>query len=342
MYKIGIICPSEIAFRRFLPSLQRVKEFAFVGVAIASSEEWSGSSSQVDYSVIETINKERIKAQSFVDNFGGKIYEGYQTLLQSSDIDAVYIPLPPALHFRWAKLALEAGKNVFLEKPFTTNLENTQTLIALAKEKGLALHENYMFMFHKQIEEVDKFIVDGNVGKVRSYKISFGFPCRAMTDFRYNKTLGGGALLDAGGYCIKYASHLLGDTARFVCANSFFENEFEVDIFGSATLVNEEGVIAQIVFGMDNDYRCELEAWGSAGTITTGRILTAPDGFQPDMVVKRNQEYETIKLSADFAFEKSIHRFYDCLKNEEIRAENYKIIERQSLLVDQFINYRNK
>jgi predicted dehydrogenase len=163
-----------------------------------------------------------------------------------------------------------------------------------------------------------------------------------MTDFRYNKALGGGALLDAGGYCIKYASHLLGDTARFVCANSFFENEFEVDIFGSATLVNEEGVIAQIVFGMDNDYKCELEAWGSAGTITTGRILTAPDGFQPDMVVKRNQEYETIKLSADFAFEKSIHRFYDCLKNEEIRAENYKIIERQSLLVDQFINYRNK
>ena len=179
-------------------------------------------------------------------------------------------------------------------------------------------------------------------GKVRSYKISFGFPRRAKTDFRYNKTLGGGALLDAGGYCIKYASHLLGDTARFVCANSFFENEFEVDIFGSATLVNEEGVIAQIVFGMDNDYKCELEAWGSAGTITTGRILTAPDGFQPDMVVKRNQEYETIKLSADFAFEKSIHRFYDCLKNEEIRTENYKIIERQSLLVDQFINYRNK
>lgn len=342
MYRIGIICPSEIAFRRFLPSLQKVKEFSFVGVAIATPEEWVGSDSQVNDIVIETINKERLKAQSFVDNFGGKIYEGYQTLLQSSDIDAVYIPLPPALHFRWAKLALEAGKNVFLEKPFTTNIENTQTLIALAKEKGLALHENYMFMFHKQIEEVDKFIVDGNVGKVRSYKISFGFPRRAMTDFRYNKALGGGALLDAGGYCIKYASHLLGDTARFVCANSFFENEFEVDIFGSATLVNEEGVIAQIVFGMDNDYKCELEAWGSAGTITTGRILTAPDGFEPDMVVKRNQEYETIKLSADFAFEKSIHRFYDCLKNEEIRTENYKIIEKQSLLVDQFINYRNK
>lgn len=342
MYRIGIICPSEIAFRRFLPSIQRVKEFAFVGVAIATPEEWVGSDSQVDDKVIETINRERVKAQSFIDNFGGKIYEGYQTLLQSSGIDAVYIPLPPALHFQWAKMALEAGKNVFLEKPFTTNSEDTKTLLALASEKGLAVHENYMFMFHKQIEEVDTLIAEGTIGRVRSYRISFGFPRRAMTDFRYNKALGGGALLDAGGYCIKYASHLLGDTSRFVCANSYFEQDFEVDIFGSATLVNDEGVIAQITFGMANDYKCELEAWGSVGTITTGRILTAPDGFEPDLTIKRNQDYEVKKLSSDSAFEKSIRRFYECLENEEVRRENYKVIERQSFLVDQFINYRNK
>lgn len=342
MYRIGIICPSEIAFRRFLPSLQRVNEFVFVGVAIATTEEWVGSDSKVDDKVIETINRERVKAQSFIDNFGGKIFEGYQTLLQSSDIDAVYIPLPPALHFQWAKMALEAGKNVFLEKPFTTNSEDTKTLLALASEKGLAVHENYMFMFHKQIEEVDTLIAEGTIGRVRSYRISFGFPRRAMTDFRYNKALGGGALLDAGGYCIKYASHLLGDTSRFVCANSYFEQDFEVDIFGSATLVNDEGVIAQITFGMDNDYKCELEAWGSVGTITTGRILTAPDGFEPDLTIKRNQDYEVKKLSSDSAFEKSIRRFYECLENEEVRRENYEVIERQSFLVDQFINYRNK
>lgn len=342
MYRIGVICPSEIAFRRFLPSLQRVKEFSFVGVAIATPEEWVGKDNQVDDGVLEIIDKERAKAQNFIDNFGGKIFEGYVSLLSSSDIDAVYIPLPPALHFYWAKLALEAGKNVLLEKPFTTKLKDTQTLISLAQAKGLAVHENYMFMFHNQIEAVDRLILDGAIGKVRLYKLSFGFPRRAVNDFRYNKSLGGGALLDAGGYCIKYASYLLGDSARFVCANSFYEDDFEVDIFGSATMVNDKGVVVQIAFGMDNDYKCELEAWGSLGTITTGRILTAPDGFEPEMTIKRNQEYVVQKLPSDSAFEKSIRRFYDCLISEGVRKNNYNVIERQSVLVDKFVDYSNR
>ena len=135
---------------------------------------------------------------------------------------------------------------------------------------------------------------------------------------------------------MKYASWLLGDTARLVCANSFFEEEFEVDIFGSCTMVNDEGIVVQMSFGMDCDYKCELEAWGSTGTLTTGRILTAPDGLEPDMVIKHNQEYTTQKLPADNAFEKSIRRFYDCLMNDVIREENYCVIERQSSFVSEF------
>ncbi len=342
MYRIGVICPSEIAFRRFLPSLQKVNGFLFVGVAIASPEEWLGDSNGVDNNILEIINQEKLKAQSFVDEFGGKVFESYRSLLSSKEIDSVYIPLPPALHFQWAKLALEADKNIFLEKPFTTNLEDTQTLITIAKEKGLAIHENYMFVFHKQIESIDKLIASGEVGKVRSYKISFGFPRRAITDFRYKKALGGGALLDAGGYCIKYASHLLGKSARFICANSYFEDEFEVDVFGSATMINDEGIIAQITFGMDNDYKCELEIWGSKGTITTGRILTAPDGFSPEVNIKHNQENIIQKLPSDSAFEKSIMRFYDCLCNIDVREENYNIVEQQSKLIAMFVACQNK
>ena len=179
-------------------------------------------------------------------------------------------------------------------------------------------------------------IVQGEIGKVRQYRISFGFPRRTAYDFRYKKALGGGALLDAGGYCMKYASWLLGDSAKLVCANAYYEPKFEVDIFGSCTMTNDEGTIVQMSFGMDCDYKCELEAWGSTGTLTTGRILTAPDGLAPDMVIKHNQEYITKKLPADKAFEKSIRRFYECLTNDTIREENYSIIERQSSFVSEF------
>ena len=334
-YNVGIICPSEIAFRRFLPSLQRVEEFQFVGVAIASPEEWSGEGN-VTEATFAVIDKERQKAQTFVDNYGGCIFEGYQTLIDSPDVDMVYLPLPPALHFKWAKRTLEAGKNAYVEKPFTTSLEDTQELLLIAKEKKLAVHENYMFVFHKQLQAIKDLIANGEIGKVRQYRVSFGFPRRAANDFRYNRALGGGALLDAGGYCLKYASWLLGDSAKLVCANAYYEPEFEVDIFGSATMVNDEGTVVQMSFGMDCDYKCELEAWGSTGTLSTGRILTAPDGLEPDMTIKRNQEFEIKKLPADNAFEKSIRHFYCCLVSDTEREANYKVIERQSSFVTGF------
>lgn len=334
--RIGIICPSEIAFRRFLPALQKVRDFSYAGVAIASPQEWAGDG-EVTADTGKIIDKERQKAQTFVETYGGKIFEGYQTMITSPEIDVVYLPLPPALHFKWAKMALENGKHAYVEKPFTTCLEDTQVLLALARQKKLAVHENYMFIYHKQLKTVQDLISTGEIGKVRQYRVTFGFPRRAANDFRYNKALGGGALLDAGGYCMKYASWLLGPTARLVCANSYYESEYEVDIFGSCTMVNEAGTVVQMSFGMDCDYKCELEAWGSTGTLTTGRILTAPDGLEPDMTIKHNQEYITKKLPADNAFEKSIRRFYDCLSSDEVREDNYRVIERQSAFVSEFI-----
>ncbi len=340
-YNVGIICPSEIAFRRFLPSLQRVEEFNFVGVAIASPEEWAGEGN-VTEATLAVIDKERQKAQTFVDNYGGRIFEGYQTLIETPGVDVVYLPLPPALHYKWAKRTLEAGKNAYVEKPFTTSFEDTQALLSIAKEKKLAVHENYMFVFHNQLQAIKDLVVAGEIGKVRQYRVSFGFPRRAANDFRYNKALGGGALLDAGGYCLKYASWLLGDSAKLVCANAYYEPEFEVDIFGSATMVNDEGTVVQMSFGMDCDYKCELEAWGSTGTLTTGRILTAPDGLEPDMLIKHNQELVTKKLPADNAFEKSIRHFCLCLVNKEERENNYKVIECQSSFVSAFIDLSKK
>lgn len=338
--RIGIICPSEIAFRRFLPSLQKVSEFTFTGVAIASEEEWMGDG-KVSADSKAIIVKERQRAQTFIDIYGGRIFEGYETLIKSDEVDVVYLPLPPALHYKWTKMALENGKHAYVEKPFTACLSDTQTLLSIAKEKKLAVHENYMFIFHNQIAAIQDMISAGEIGKVRQYRIAFGFPRRAINDFRYNKALGGGALLDAGGYCMKYASFLLGETARLECANSYYESAFEVDIFGSCTMSNDKGTVVQMSFGMDCDYKCELEAWGSTGTLATGRILTAPDGLEPDVIIKHNQEYVTKKLPADNAFEKSIRRFYDCLTNDEVREENYRIIERQSSFVDQYKKLSN-
>ena len=331
MIRIGIICPSEIAFRRFLPSLQKAEGFEYVGVAIANKEEFVGATDEV-------LAKERAKAQTFVDNYGGKIFEGYGNLIGSSEVDAVYLPLPPALHFQWAKQALQKGKHVLVEKPSTTSLADTQELISIAEEKGLALHENYMFVFHNQIAAINEIVKSGEIGDIRLYRISFGFPRRDARDFRYNKALGGGALLDAGGYTMKLATELLGSSVRLVAATANYTSEFEVDLYGSATLENDDKVVAQVAFGMDNDYKCDLEIWGSKGTLTTGRILTAPNGFEPTYIIKKNQEYTDGKLPADDAFLKSIEWFGTCVIDDAMRKDNYKKLLKQEQLVEEFKN----
>lgn len=338
MIRIGIICPSEIAFRRFMPALKKAEDsIVFAGIGYASPEEWFGDISSVSSeSIKEQQERECAKAQTFIDAFGGKIYKGYQTLIESTEIDAIYLPLPPALHFKWAKMALENGKHVFVEKPSTTSLDDTDALIEIASKKGLALHENYMFVFHDQLKAIDDVVKSGEIGDVRLYRISFGFPLRAKNDFRYNKALGGGALLDAGGYTMKYANYLLGDTAKVVTAQVNGIDGYEVEMFGSCTMVNDEGITAQLAFGMDNDYKCEVEIWGSKGTITSNRILTAPEGFVPTYTIKKNQDFETRNLPADDAFLKSIIRFVECVNDSKKREENYAILHRQEQLVEQF------
>lgn len=334
--RLGIICPSEIALRRFMPALQQIEDFEFAGIAVYSKLERFGVKEVSDVAFQNLLQQEKAKARCFLDQYGGKLYNSYREISTSKDIDALYIPLPPALHYKWAKLALENGKHVLVEKPSTTAATETKELVNIASKLGLAFHENYMFTFHEQLDAIDKIIKNGEIGDIRLYRICFGFPRRAATDFRYNKTLGGGALIDAGGYTIRYASQLLGDTAKIKYAQSNYLDEFEVDMYGSASLVNEEGITAQVAFGMDNSYKCELEAWGSKGSLISGRILTAPAGFSPTAIIRKDNEDTVINLPIDDAFLKSIKHFTDCVRNESIRKERYHIIIRQAELIDEF------
>lgn len=338
MIRIGIICPSEIAFRRFLPALKLVKNIQFAGIGVASAEEWYGEGVSYDEENENArLERELQKAQSFIDAWGGgKIIKGYKNLISSNEIDAVYLPLPPALHFKWAKLTLEYGKHVFVEKPSTTDVADTNVLIDIARRHNLALHENYMFVYHNQLKALNDIVASGEIGDVRLYRITFGFPRRAQNDFRYNKVLGGGALIDAGGYTIKYASYLLGDSAKLTTALLNYLPEFEVDMFGSATMVNDKGVTAQLAFGMDNDYKCEIEIWGSKGTITSNRILTAPAGFEPEFTIKKNQDYEVRKLPVDDAFRKSIERFEECICDSNKREDEYMLVGTEASLLTEF------
>lgn len=338
MINIAVLCPSEIAIRRFMPAVKNLPNLRYIGVGVNSIKERYSENLPDKPLIMEMLKVEDGKAKVFTDLYGGIIFRSYEEVISSPNVDALYIPLPPALHYKWAEKALKNKKHVLVEKPATTNLATTVDLIDIARSNGLALHENYMFTFHDQLKEINRIVNSGELGDVRLYRILFGFPLRAVNDFRYSRTLGGGALLDAGGYTIKYASYLLGETAKVVYAHLNNLEAFEVDMYGSGVLINDQGVTAQIAFGMDNEYKCELEVWGSKGTLTTGRVLTAPAGFVPTAKIVKGGKGETITLPADDAFGKSIRRFEECISDGKTRESNYGSLKRQAELVQMFMD----
>ena len=334
--KIGVICPSEIAFRRFMPALCKIQNADFVGVGVYSESERFGNEIIHESKKQEIIKNEISKAQAFVDNYGGKIFYGYENLVRSKEIDAIYIPLPPALHYKWVKLALENGKHVLVEKPSTISEKDTKELLKIAQSNNLALHENYMFVYHDQLKMIDRLVREGTIGDPRLYRVNFGFPFLGSNNFRYSKSLGGGALYDAAGYTLKFASKIHGETAKLKYAYMNYIEGSDVDIYGSGALVNDQGTTVQIAYGMDNEYKCELEIWGSEGCIQTGRILTAPSGFVPKVNIIKNGEIITKDLPKDDAFLKSIEHFIKSIDDDNCRIETYKEIEKQSELVEEF------
>ncbi|HEY4544170.1 MAG TPA: Gfo/Idh/MocA family oxidoreductase, partial [Tissierellaceae bacterium] len=116
--RIGILGAASIARDRFLPSLSKQDLVKCVAIAARNPEG------------------ERIKEIS--ERYNIDIYESYDAIIEDQTIDSVYIPLPPALHFEWAKKALNAGKNVFLEKPATITYKQIEELVSLAKTNNLA------------------------------------------------------------------------------------------------------------------------------------------------------------------------------------------------------------
>ena len=327
--RIGVIGTSDVAKRRMIPAIKASRSFEYAGVAIAASAEWDEPHTEDAYALM--LGRKQAKAQEFVGLFGGKVYGGYEELIQSADVDAVYIPLPPSLHYKWGKCALEHGKHVLMEKPFCVAGAQTEELVALAKRNNLALTENYGFVYHSQFKKIKELYAGGELGELREIRATFGFPHRAATDFRYSRTYGGGALLDCGGYTVKAACQFL-RSPELVFASLTKPAGYEVDLFGSAVL-RESGTNALLSFGMDNAYKCEFALWGSCGEVFSTRAFTAPDDFESTVTLCTKSGKQVIPCGTCNQFLACLDSFYNLIASGAVRDEEYKALCLQSGLL---------
>jgi predicted dehydrogenase len=129
-------------------------------------------------------------------------YESYAALLADPSVDAVYVPLPNALHGSWTLRALEAGKHVLCEKPFAANVSEAERVAAAAASAGLVVMEAMHYRYHPLVRRMTSVIADGVIGTPRHIQCWTSWPVPDISDIRYSFELGGGALMDGGCYAI--------------------------------------------------------------------------------------------------------------------------------------------
>lgn len=156
------------------------------------------------------------RAQEFADEWKfTKAYGSYEELVADGEIDLVYVATPHAMHYDNARLAVEHGRNVLVEKAFTANADMAKKLIALAEEKGVFLSEAMWTRFMPSLKTIRDIIASGRIGEVDFVEADFSIPISHIKRL-YDPELAGGALLDLGVYTLTFASLFLGDEVKEV------------------------------------------------------------------------------------------------------------------------------
>lgn len=285
--RVGVLGCADIAWRRVLPAITAEPRTRLVAVA----------------------GRDAAKARRFTDRFGGEPVEGYERLLDRTDLDAVYIPLPTGLHARWAVEALRRGLHVLVEKPMATSRAEAAAMLDAARAAGRCLMENLMFLHHGQHEEIRRLVAAGEIGELRSFNGSFGIPPLPTGNVRHRADLGGGSLLDVGVYPLRAARLLLGPELDPVGAVLRIDPALGVDVAGHVLLTTPGGVTAELSFGFEHAYRCSYALWGGTGRIVLDRAFTPPPTLRPVVRLEQQDLVREFTLPAEDQFAAVVRSF---------------------------------
>ena len=164
-----------------------------------------------EVAIVGIAARDRARAEKVASKHDiAQVYDSYDALIAAPDIDAIYNPLPNGLHGRYTIAALEAGKHVLCEKPFTANAEEAEKVAAVADRSGKVVMEAFHYRYHPLVTRLLEIIASGELGDIKRIETRMCFPLPLLRDIRYQLDLAGGALMDAGCYAIHQLRTLAG------------------------------------------------------------------------------------------------------------------------------------
>ncbi|MBE5904024.1 MAG: Gfo/Idh/MocA family oxidoreductase [Pseudobutyrivibrio sp.] len=282
------------------------------------------------------------KALKFKDDFGfQKAYGSYEELIEDSEVQAIYIPLPNGLHLKWVKEALQHKKHVICEKPLALNSSDARDMFETAKANGVILMEAYAYLHSPYIKSLKADIDSGLIGEIDYIESEFltqGY----SEDIRLYKEQGGGAMYDLGCYCTTMILSLIDSTPTSVIANARY-TELGVDELTNAIIKFKNGVNATFTVGMilgkDSGSRFDkLYIHGTKGAIRSDvefnqsgelsyKIYLDKEVIERKISVPQNYSLEIAQLNSCILNGETQHITPDfSIKNAELMDEVFRKI----------------
>jgi predicted dehydrogenase len=151
------------------------------------------------------------------------VFDSYEALIESPDVDAVYIGTPASLHRQPAIAAIEAGKHVLVEKPFAANADDARLIADAARAApGVVVMEAFHWRYHPYAQQIRDVLDSGVLGELQHIETAFDIPDGHIRrdDIRWDLRLGGGATMDLGCYPIQWARFAAGADPEVVSAEA--------------------------------------------------------------------------------------------------------------------------
>jgi D-xylose 1-dehydrogenase (NADP+, D-xylono-1,5-lactone-forming) len=240
-----------------------------------------------------------------------RAYGSYEAILADPDVEAVYISLPNTLHVEWSLKALEAGKHVLCEKPFTRHPEEVAAAFDVAESAGRLLSEAFMYRHNPQTKKLVELVSEGAIGELRLVRSAFSYSLYDTDNIRLRTDVDGGALMDVGCYCVS-GSRLLAGEPLAAHGEAWFGPSGTDWVFGGLMRF-ENDVLATFDCGTALPNRDELEAIGSEGSLFLDDPWHCVD---PVIELRRGGEIERIALEPVDSYRLELENISDAIRGE--------------------------
>ncbi|MDP7015844.1 MAG: Gfo/Idh/MocA family oxidoreductase [Pirellulaceae bacterium] len=218
----------------------------------------------------------------------------YRALLSDDTIDAIYIPLPPSMHAEWTIRCAEHGKHVLCEKPLGVSSREAEEMAAACAANDVQLMDATMWVHHPRTAAMSASLAE--LGKLRRATSAFGLNLDSYLKFkpshlaiaesnlqravahelRLNRSLGGGALLDLGWYCVRATMFAFPGLPQRVFATRRLRGDVDFNL--SALLWYSDDRIASFDCGYDLSQRKWFEVVGESGSLVCDDFVNPWEG----------------------------------------------------------------